>query len=156
MRASILTIATIFLFAGVAFAQTTATPPAGSTGLCKDGAYWTGATKSGACRGHKGIQTWYGAAATPTTATNPMPAAQAAPAPAPTAPAPPEPSSAPAPMRATAAPGGGTGQVWVNTPTKVYHCSTDRYYGKTKSGSYMSEQAAVAAGDRPAYGKACH
>ncbi len=49
---------------------------------------------------------------------------------------------------ATQAPGGGNGQVWVNKETKVFHKEGDRWYGKTKKGEYMTEQAAIAAGYR--------
>jgi Protein of unknown function (DUF3761) len=128
--------------------------PANATGQCKDGSYWTGTTKSGACRGHQGIQTWYGdstAAATP--------AAKAAPAAAPAPAAPPAPvaKSAPTPPKPspTAQPGGGPGLVWVNTSTKVYHCYGDRYYGKTKEGKYMSEADAEAMGAKGDAGKSC-
>jgi hypothetical protein len=177
-----------FLLAGVltlsavrGWAQVPAGAPAGATGICKDGTYSTAVSKSGACRGHKGVQTWYATAPAkpdapaypaPTSSTTPpaalpapTPSAAAASAPAPTpanAPA----ASAPAtsgkrlsPAQAaaarTAAPGGGPGLVWLNTGVNVYHCNGDAYYGKTKAGAYMSEADATAKGGRPAGGKVC-
>jgi hypothetical protein len=53
------------------------------------------------------------------------------------------------------APGGGPGMVWVNTASKVYHCPSDRYYGKTKKGEYMTEADAKAKGNRPDHNKPC-
>jgi hypothetical protein len=124
------------LLATSAWAQ----PPANVTAVCKDGSSFTGPSRSGACRGHGGVATWGPAAGGAAAA----PSASAANAP-------------PASAGKTTAPaaGGGAGQVWVNTSTKVYHCPADRYYGKTKAGSYMSESAAKAEGARPAGGKTC-
>ena len=150
------------LLAASSFAQVPANAPAGTTGLCKDGSYSSAPSKRGACSGHKGVQTWYAASAgaasggaAATTAAPPAPAATGAPArasaPAPTMAAK---SSTSAPL-ANAAPGGGPGMVWVNTSSKVYHCQSDRYYGKTKNGAYMSEADAKAKGNRPDHGKAC-
>lgn len=139
-------IVSVLLAISPALAQAPAGAPAGSTGQCKDGSYWTGTSKQGACRGHKGVQTWFASAAA--APASPVPATPAASKPMAAAPA-------PAPAK-VAAPTGGTGQVWVNTASKVYHCPGDRYYGKTKAGSYMTEAAAVAAGDHPDHGKACH
>ena len=161
------TIQSAVLLAGLiltaaSFAQAHAGAPAGATGLCKDGSYWTNPTKQGACHGHKGVQTWYGAADAGTAAATPAPAAAPPPTPAPMPAAPaaaPKSASAPAKTSytpaATAAPGGGPGMVWVNTSSKVYHCPADRWYGKTKSGAYMSEADAKAQGNRPDHGKAC-
>lgn len=141
-KTSAICIAAGLFLAGASFAQAPAGAPTGSTGQCKDGSYWSGPTKKGACHGHQGVQTWYGAAASPAPAAAPAAASNAK-------------SAVPAPA-AAAAPGGGPGQVWVNTKTKVYHCQSDRWYGKTKDGSYMTEAAATAAGFHAEHGKACH
>jgi len=148
---------------GAGFAQAPAQAPAGSTGLCKDGTYHSGPVKSGACSGHKGVKDWYGSAAAKQTT-------PAAPATAPAAPTAPTPSTAPAAAKAaTPAPaavpaktasvapaaGGGPGQVWVNTSSKVYHCVGTKWYGKTKKGAYMTEAAAKAAGSHADHGKLC-
>ena len=44
------------------------------------------------------------------------------------------------------APGGGHGQVWVNTETGVYHREGSPFYGTTRKGKYMTEQDATQAG----------
>jgi len=154
-----------FILSTAALAQAPAGAPAGSTGLCKDGSYTSNATKSGACSGHKGVKDWFGASAASVPAkaatTEPAPAAAATPAKTAPATAPmaaPAPAAAktatPAPSTAPAA-GGGPGQVWVNTSSKVYHCPGTKYYGKTKQGEYMTEAAAKAAGNHADHGKAC-
>lgn len=164
----------IVLLAGVSvlqlgLAQVPAGAPAGATGLCNDGTYSTAASKSGACRGHKGIKTWYAApdatksktsagkaasTSAPAAAPAPAPAAQSAPTAAPST------ASAPAPKaqaRTAGVPaaGGGAGQVWLNTASNVYHCQGSQWYGKTKAGAYMTEDEAKAKGARPDHGKPC-
>jgi hypothetical protein len=51
--------------------------------------------------------------------------------------------------QAAQAPGGGNGQVWVNSESHVYHKEGSKWYGKTKHGKYMSEADAVKEGDKP-------
>ena len=45
----------------ISYAAAPANAPAGTTGMCKDGTFYSGATKQGACKGHKGVKEWYGA-----------------------------------------------------------------------------------------------
>jgi hypothetical protein len=124
---SVVLAAGLILPIGTAHAQSTATV----TATCKDGTAFTGTKRSGACRGHGGVQSW-GEATSPANApSQPAPATS---------------------QRTTSGPA-GAGQVWVNTASKVYHCAGTRWYGKTKQGSYMSE--AEAQGARPDHGKAC-
>src|ERR1700726_3197483 len=141
--------------AGVA--QAPAGAPAGATGLCNDGSYWTGATKSGACRGHKGVKTWFAAGGSaPAAAAPAAPAAPAAAASAAAAPAAAAPAAKTKTMASTTpAAGGGPGMVWLNTSTKVYHCYGTKYYGTTKAGAYMTEAAAKAQGAHADAGKPC-
>jgi len=146
-----LALAAGLMAASVALGQAPAGAPAGSTGLCKDGSYTSNETKKGACSGHKGVKEWFGATAA---AAAPAKAAAPAPEPATTKTAPPATKTAAAPSATTAA-GGGPGQVWVNTSSKVYHCSGTKWYGKTKQGEYMTEAAAKAAGAHADHGKAC-
>lgn len=60
--------------------------------------------------------------------------------------------SVPASLAAQAA---AQDSVWVNTSSRVYHCPGTRYYGTTSRGRFMSEGAATAEGNRPAYGRGC-
>lgn len=157
MKLSALMFSMAALLAGSAYAQTPApaTAPATTSGavhaVCKDGTPYSGATLKGACRGHGGVDKKASAAdaapaaGAPAMATAPAAAASSVPA---------KPAAPMAPA-AAAAPGGGADKVWANAATKVYHCPGDRYYGKTKQGSYMSEADAKAQGMHPSHGKVC-
>jgi uncharacterized protein DUF3761 len=180
-------IQALVLVAGVAiaatgFAQAPAGAPAGTTGLCKDGSYYSGATKKGACSKHGGVKDWYGAAedkaaapkkeAATTSKDAAEPKKEAATTSKDTAapkkeaattkeatetakPAAKPTKTAAAEPRATPAAGGGAGKVWVNTDSKVYHCQGNKWYGTTKKGEYMTESQAKAAGNRADHGKGC-
>jgi hypothetical protein len=152
------------LVAQLAVAQ--ATPPAGSTGLCKDGTYTTAASKSGACRGHQGVKTWLAASSTPAAAAPAGKSSAATPSAPASAPAAKASASTPAAATANGSPaakaaarpeaaGGGPGLVWVNTSSNVYHCYGSDFYGKTKVGTYMTEADAKAKGAHGAHGKGC-
>ncbi len=120
---------------------------------CKDGTSWSGKSKRGACRGHKGVASW--------------PSATAAAAPVAAAPAKNMPASPTATPRSDShtssaggsmgspAPGGGAGKVWVNTGSKTYHCQGTKWYGTTKHGEYMTEAQAKSQGYHADHGKAC-
>src|SRR4051794_37614640 len=48
------------------YAQAPAGSPDGSTGQCKDGTYTSARTKSGACKSHQGVKTWFATVGGPT------------------------------------------------------------------------------------------
>jgi hypothetical protein len=83
------------------------------------------------------------ATASPAAVSNPAATPEAASATTPAA----KKHKAPEPQAAQA-PGGGNGQVWVNTETHVYHKEGSKWYGKTKHGKYLSEADAVKEGDK--------
>jgi hypothetical protein len=112
--------------------------PKDATALCKDGAYATSLSKTSACHGHQGIHTWY----TDVVAATPVESTGIAQERAKLLAQPP-------------APGGGPGMVWLNGTGKVYHCPASSFYGKTKTGSYMTEAEAKAKGAHPARNKPC-
>jgi len=148
-------IRSIALVVGIAVAQLCMTQapagaPSGSSGRCNDGTYSTAASKKGACRGHKGVKEWYGQTGTASTKIPVAPASTPSGAAAPAAAAA-KPSGNTAP-----APGGGSGRVWLNTATNVYHCEGTKWYGKTKAGAYMSEAEAKAKGAHADHGKVCN
>ena len=135
--------------------QAPAGAPAGTTGLCNDGSYYSGTSKKGACKGHKGVKEWYGAPAnsgkaasatggTSESAATPKSESAATPK-----------SESTATSNRTPAAGGGAGKVWLNTATNVYHCPGTKYYGTTKAGAYMTEAEVQAKGGRPDHGKPC-
>jgi DNA uptake protein ComE-like DNA-binding protein len=93
-------------------------------------------------------------AAAPAAAPMPAPAAAAAPAPRPAAASPAAPAAGTpghlSPSQITAQVPPSPGMVWVNLESKVFHRQGDPWYGKTKKGQFMTEQAALAAGYREA------
>jgi hypothetical protein len=127
---------------GLALSAASSAQTSTVTATCKDGSPFSGATRSGACRGHGGVQSWDAAAAPATTPTT-APATAAAPTTA-------KPVPAQTPRGTPAA-----GQVWVNTASKVYHCPGDRWYGKTRAGEYMPEAQAKSSGFRADHNKTC-
>jgi hypothetical protein len=99
MRNFLLSVALVtglILPIGAAHAQSTPTV----TATCKDGTAFTGTKRSGACRGHGGVQAW-GEASTATSPVTTPPSSTAGTSP-----------------RTAPSPGGGAGQVWVNTASK--------------------------------------
>ncbi|ESS69200.1 hypothetical protein MGMO_138c00380 [Methyloglobulus morosus KoM1] len=129
-----------------------------ATGLCKDGTEYTGASKRGACRGHKGVKEWYADKKEPAAESAAPTATPAAAVPAATTPTttPAKEAKPAVETPAQVAPAAGSGKVWVNTHSKIYHCEGSKFYGKTKEGEYMSEADAQAKGYAANRKKVCN
>ena len=134
MRKSLLSLALIaglFLPIGTSQAQDTNTV----TATCKDGTTFTGRKRSGACRGHGGVQSWSTAANTAICNTFYANGID-------------EPARRSEPWWRSRSGLGQYREQGLSLPGT-------RWYGKTKQGSYMSEAEAKAQGSRPDHGKAC-
>ena len=142
MRRLLLALAFASVLAGVAHAQSV---------TCRDGTVLSGANAARMCVAHGGLPPGagnnpFGTGQQPATglSTDTQQTARQ-----------PRPVPRGAAQGATPAPGGGPGQVWVNSSSKAYHCPGTRYYGTTKRGEYMTEAAAKAGGAHAAGGRAC-
>ncbi len=106
----------------------------------------SGMVTAGAAPGAKrGWLNWNKGAAAPAAAPSASPEATP---PSPAVTARPAPAAHSTPAEEVAAPPSGSGMVWVNLSSGVYHHEGDRWYGKTKSGKYMTEADAMKAGYR--------
>ena len=56
--------------------------------------------------------------------------------------------SKPSPTAKETAEAKAKGLVWVNTKAKVFHKAGSEFYGKTAVGEFMTEEAAIKAGNR--------
>ena len=90
------------------------------------------------------------ASSTDTNSAAAKPAAPANPSATPGAPKTATKAAAGAPSSSEIAAAKASGKVWVNTESGVYHKS-GRWYGKTKSGKFMTEAEAKAAGYKAAH-----
>jgi hypothetical protein len=157
-------VKSLFLLLTLLFAR--AAPSQTPTAICKDGTTTTIPTRESACKGHKGIQTWYAPSQSVPSIPTPTPNLTLKSIPVPTPGL--TPASIPAATPATSiaerrayllsqppAPGAAPNLVWLNANGKVYHCPGSNFYGKTKSGSYLSEAEAKAKGAHPSRNKPC-
>lgn len=153
-------LASMFVLSAMAI-NTAFADTATITASCKDGTMFAGKSKSGACSGHQGVKEWAKTDAPAAKANAPVAAAapaatKATPITAKTDKADKTSSKTKVDtMPTVAAAGGSVSKVWVNDKSNVYHCFGTQFYGKTKSGSYMTEVEAKAKGGHADHGKVC-